>query len=63
MTPSSTSGATQGVSAQFQAAALKTAQNVQKQEGEAAVSLIQSAVEATDSSVSSGKGNNIDVTA
>ena len=63
MTPSSTSSATQGVSAQFQAAALKTAQNVQKQEGEAAVSLIQSAVEATDSSVSSGKGNNIDVTA
>ena len=63
MTPSSISGATQGVSAQFQAAALKTAHNVQKQEGEAAVSLIQSAVEATDSSVSSGKGNNIDVTA
>ena len=32
MTPVS-SGSTQGVSAEFQAAALKTAQNVQKQEG------------------------------
>ncbi len=63
MTPSSTSGATQGVSAQFQAAALKTAQNVQKQEGEAVVSLIQSAVEATETSISVSKGNNIDVTA
>lgn len=63
MTPASTSGATQGVSAQFQAAALKTAQNVQKQEGEAAVSLIQSAVEATDHSIPGGTGNNIDVTA
>ena len=63
MTPASASGATQGVSAQFQAAALKTAQNVQKQEGEAAVSLIQSAVEATDHSIPSGTGNNVDVTA
>ena len=42
MTPASASGATQGVSAQFQAASLKIAQNVQKQEGEAAVSLIKS---------------------
>jgi hypothetical protein len=63
MTPASTSGATQGVSAQFQAAALKTAQNVQKQEGEAAVSLIQSAVEATDHSIPNSTGNNVDVTA
>jgi hypothetical protein len=63
MTPASTSGATQGLSAQFQVAALKTAQNVQKQEGEAAVSLIQSAVEATDHSIPGGKGNNVDVTA
>jgi len=66
MTPASTSGATQGVSAQFQAAALKTAQNVQKQEGEAAVSLIKSAAEAgesTDHSIPSSTGNNIDVTA
>jgi len=31
------------VSAQFQAASLKIAQNVQKKEGEAAVSLIKSA--------------------
>jgi|GEM_PF-633822 hypothetical protein len=62
MTPASISGAAQGVSAQYQAAALKTANNVQKQEGEAAVSLIQSAVEATDHSIPSGKGGNIDVT-
>ena len=55
MTPASASGATQGVSAQFQAAALKTAQNVQKQEGEAAVSLIQAAGEAADHSIPSSK--------
>jgi hypothetical protein len=42
MTPASASGAIQGVSAQFQAASLKIAQNVQKKEGEAAVSLIKS---------------------
>ena len=42
MTPASASGATQGVSAQFQATALKTAQKFQKQEGEAAVFLIKS---------------------
>jgi hypothetical protein len=41
----------------------KTAQNSQKQEGEAAVSLIQSAVEATEHSIPSGTGNNVDVTA
>lgn len=63
MTPSSTSSASQGVSAQHQAAALKTAQNVQEQEGEAAVSLIQSSVETTENAISGGKGNNIDVTA
>ncbi len=66
MTPASASGATQGVSAQFQAAALKTAQNVQKQEGQAAVSLIQSAGEAgeaADHSIPSNTGNNVDVTA
>jgi hypothetical protein len=62
MTPVS-SGSAQGVSAQYQTAALKTAQNVQKQEGQAAVSLIQSAVESTSQSVSSGKGASIDVTA
>ena len=43
--------------------ALKTAQNVQKQEGEAAVSLIKSAGEAADHSTPSSTGNNIDVTA
>ena len=62
MTPFS-SGSAQGVSAQYQAAALKTAQNIQKQEGEAAVSLIQTAVESTAQSISAGKGGNIDVTA
>ena len=41
MTPASASDATQGVSAQFQAASLKIAQNVRKQEGEAAVSMIK----------------------
>jgi hypothetical protein len=51
------------VSAQYQAAALKTAQNIQKQEGEAAVSLIQTAVESTAQSISAGKDGNIDATA
>jgi len=51
------------VSAQFQIAALKIAQNVQKQEGETAVLLIKSAGEAADHSTPSGTGNNIDVTA
>ena len=59
----SVSNATQGLSTQYQTAALKTANNVQKQEGKAAESLIQSAVEATDHSIPSGKGNSIDVTA
>ncbi|MBT3924051.1 MAG: hypothetical protein HOF21_15905 [Nitrospina sp.] len=62
MTPVS-SGSAQGVSAQYQTAALKTANNVQKQEGEAAVSLIQSAVKSTAQTVSAGKGSSIDVTA
>ena len=62
MTPVN-SGSAQGVSAQYQTAALKTAQDVQKQEGEAAVSLIQSAVESTGQSSSAGKGGAIDVTA
>lgn len=57
------SGSAQGVSAQYQTAALKTAQNAQKQEGQAAVSLIQSAVNSTAQSVASGKGASIDVTA
>ena len=63
MTPASASGAIQGVSAQFQAAAFKTAQNIQKQEGEAAVFLINSAGEAADHSTPSSTGNNIDITA
>ena len=42
---------------------LKTAQNVQEQEGEAAVPLIKSAGEAADHSTPSSTGNNIDVTA
>ena len=48
MTPASALDATQGVSAQFQIAVLKIAQNFQKQEGEAAISLIKSAGKATD---------------
>ena len=63
MTPANASGATQGVSVQFQIAILKIAQNVQKQKGEAAVSLIKSAGKATDHSTPSITGNNIDVTA
>ena len=60
MSPVSSSSATQGVSPEFQIAALKTAQDNQKQEGEAAVSLIQQAVQATEHAIT---GNNIDVTA
>jgi hypothetical protein len=63
MTPASASGPTQGMSTQFQAASLKIAQNVQKQEGETAVLLIKSAGEAADHSKPSSTGNNIDVTA
>ncbi len=60
MTPVSSGS---GVSAQFQTAALKTANDVQKKEGEAAVSLIKSAVENTDHSIPSNTGNNVDITA
>ncbi len=60
MSPVSSSSATQGVSPQFQIAALKTAQDTQKQQGEAAVNLIQDAVQATEHAIT---GNNIDVTA
>ena len=63
MTTASALDATQGVSAQFQIAALKIAQNVQKQEGEAAISLIKSAGKATGHSTPSSTGNNIDITA
>jgi hypothetical protein len=49
-----------GLSPQYQIAALKTAQDTQKQEGEAVVNLIQDAVQATEHSIT---GNNIDVTA
>jgi len=60
MSPVSSSGSVQGASPQFQIAALKTAQDAQKKEGEAAVNLIQDAVQATEHSIT---GNNIDVTA
>lgn len=50
----------QGVSPQFQIAVLKTAQNTQKQEGEAAVNLIQDAIQSSEHSIT---GNNVDVTA
>ena len=63
MTPASASGATQGVSAQFQIAPLKIAQNIQKQEGEAAISLTKPAGKATGHSTPSSTGNNIDFTA
>ena len=43
----------------FQIAALKTAQDTQKQEGEAVVNLIQGAVQAAEQAIV----NNIDVTA
>ena len=63
MTTASALDATQGVSAQFQIAPLKIAQNIQKQEGEAAISLIKSAGKATGHSIPSSIGNNIDITA
>ena len=50
----------QGVSPQFQIAALKATQNTQKQEREAAVNLIQDAVQVSEHSIT---GNNVDVTA
>lgn len=59
MSPVSGSSATQGLNPQFQIAALKTAQDTQKQEGEAVVNLIQGAVQAAEQAI----GNNIDVTA
>ena len=49
-----------GLSPQFQIAALKTAQDTQKQEGEAAVNLIQDAIQYSEHSIT---GNNVDVTA
>ena len=57
--------ATSGLTAQFQAAATKTALNVQKQEGENAISLIKSAAEEDTEASSSGNapqptGNNVD---
>lgn len=60
MSPVSSSSAAQGLSPQFQIAALKIAQDTQKQEGEAAVSLIQKEGQAAEHSIT---GNNIDVTA
>ncbi len=56
-------GAASAASFQYQAAATKTALNVQKQEGENAVKLIQSAVQSTEQAISgtSNTGNNVDV--
>jgi hypothetical protein len=51
------------VSTQYQTAALKTTQKIQKQQGEVAVALILSAVEATDHSIPSRSSNNVGVTA
>ncbi|GJL79200.1 MAG: hypothetical protein NPINA01_21890 [Nitrospinaceae bacterium] len=53
------------VSPQIQAAATGKAYSAQKQEGQAAAQLIESATQATEASISSGPkatGNNIDVT-
>ncbi|QPJ66412.1 MAG: hypothetical protein G3M78_13805 [Candidatus Nitrohelix vancouverensis] len=51
-----------GVSPQFQAAATKTALNVQKQEGNNAVKLIESAVQVSEQSVASSKSaNKVDI--
>ncbi|MBV51136.1 MAG: hypothetical protein CMH77_01315 [Nitrospinae bacterium] len=57
--------ASAGVSAQLQIAGTKTALNVQKQEGENANNLIQSAVEGTEDTAAStdaaqATGNNVD---
>lgn len=53
------------VSPQIQAAATQKAYSAQKQEGKAAVQLIESATQATQAAASSGPkatGNNIDIT-
>jgi hypothetical protein len=53
------------VSPQVQAAATGKAYTAQKQEGKAAVQLIESATQATQATVSSGPkatGNNVDIT-
>ena len=63
MSTGSITGAASVASFQFQAAATKTALDVQKQEGENAISLIQSAVQSTEQAISatSNTGNNVDV--
>ncbi len=58
-------GAAAGLSPQFQIAAAKKALDVQKQQGAAALSLIESATAATQAAISSGPkatGNHVDVT-
>ncbi len=65
MTTVSDAAGASGLSAQYQAAAAKTALDAQKQEGAAAIALIESAAAVTQAAVSSGPratGNNIDVT-
>ncbi len=51
-----------GLTVQYQAAATKTALDAQKQEGEAAINLIESATESTTSSPDA-TGNIIDIEA
>lgn len=58
----SVSDTTSAHSVQYQAAATKTALDAQKQEGEAAVNLIESATESTTSSPDA-TGNIIDIEA
>lgn len=65
MTSVSDSTATVSVTSQFQAAATKTALNVQKQEDDNAVNLNQSAAESAEDTAASNDaakatGNNID---
>ncbi len=63
MSAGSITGAASAASFQYQAAATKTALDVQKQEGENAIKLIQSAVQSTEQAIfgTSNTGNNVDV--
>jgi len=58
-------GNVSAVSPQIQAAASATAYSAQKQEGQAAIKLIESATQASQTTTSSGAkatGNNVDIT-
>ena len=55
-------GAASGLNPQIQVAAAKKALDVQKQEGAAAIKLIDTATQAAASSGPKATGNNVDVT-